>query len=388
MFPVDDSGFIGKKNKEDNRMSRAIAIIGASYLQLPLIIKAKEMGYETHVFAWAANDVGETEADFFYPISITEKDEILEKCREIGICAICSIASDLAVETVNYIASKLGLVGNSLHSTSISTNKYLMRKAFFDNGDPSPRSILVSSESNLDTIDLPFPVIVKPTDRSGSRGVEKVFDRDELAEAVKNAIGQSLEKKAVVEEYVHGKEYSVEHISYKGVHRLLAVTKKYTTGEPHYIETGHLEPAPLNREVMEKIDKVISHALDSLEIEYGASHSEIKIDSKGDIRIIEIGARMGGDCIGSDLVMYSTGYDFVRMVIQTACGEKPDFTPVCEPRAVESLFIFSQSDLDEFNRLKEQEPEKLIRVADWHPEKMGHTTDSSNRAGCYIRYAD
>lgn len=87
-------------------MKKNLAIIGASYLQLPLIEKAKEMGYTTHVFAWAANDVGEKAADYFYPISIIEKDQILEICEKIGICGICSIASDVAVITVNYVAEK------------------------------------------------------------------------------------------------------------------------------------------------------------------------------------------------------------------------------------------------------------------------------------------
>ena len=90
-------------------MNRDLAIIGASYLQLPLIEKAKEMGYTTHVFAWAAGDVGETAADYFYPISIVEKEEILQKCRQIGICGICSIASDLAMVTVNYVSEMMGL---------------------------------------------------------------------------------------------------------------------------------------------------------------------------------------------------------------------------------------------------------------------------------------
>ena len=88
-------------------MKNDLAIIGASYLQLPLIEKAKSMGFTTHVFAWAANDVGEKAADHFYPISIVEKDQIAEKCREIGICGICSIATDLGNYTVNYVANKL-----------------------------------------------------------------------------------------------------------------------------------------------------------------------------------------------------------------------------------------------------------------------------------------
>ena len=369
-------------------MNRNIAIIGASYLQLPLIEKAKEMGYTTHVFAWAANDVGESAADFFYPISITEKDEILEKCREIGICGVCSIASDLAAITVNHVAAGLGLPGNSPEATARSTNKHLMRLAFERNGDPSPRSVLVDARTDLDALKLDYPVIVKPTDRSGSRGIYKLESGEGLSDAVRAAMAEGFEKKALVEEYAEGQEYSVECISYHGEHRLLAMTLKYTTGAPHFIETGHREPAPVDDKTLERVRQVVYHALDTLGIADSASHSELKIAADGTIRIIEIGGRMGGDCIGSDLVRYSTGYDFVRMVIQVACGVAPDFSKVCEPRAVESVFIFTQDDLRELERLQREAPERVLKVVDLHPENIGRTTDSSNRAGCYIRLCD
>ena len=148
---------------------KKLAIIGASYLQNPLILKAKEMGLETHVFAWAAGDIGETTADYFYPISIVEKEEILKKCREIGIDGICSIASDLAAITVNYVACQMELVGNSMKCTEKSTNKHKMREAFQQGGDPSPKSILVHSAKKLENITLEYPVIVKPVDRHKSR---------------------------------------------------------------------------------------------------------------------------------------------------------------------------------------------------------------------------
>lgn len=368
-------------------MNKNLAIIGASYLQLPLILKAKEMGYVTHVFAWAADDVGEKEADYFYPISIVEKEQILEKCRKIGIAGICSIASDLAVITVNYVANKLGLTANSMECTEKSTNKHLMRLAFEKNGDPSPKSFQVDLDTNLEGIEIDYPAIVKPTDRSGSRGIFKVMSKAEIKSAVKEAIDQSIEKKALIEEYAEGKEYSVEYISYKGKHNFLAVTEKFTTGAPHFIETKHREPAPVSENIKKNIKNVVEHALDTLGIENGASHSEIKIDDAGTIRIIEIGARMGGDCIGSDLVLFSTGLDFVKMVIQVACGEEPDFTKVLDPIEVESVFIFTDDDLESFKTLEKNEPQKILKVVDLHPEKIGHTTDSSNRAGCYIRKA-
>ncbi len=261
-----------------------LAIIGASYLQEPLIQKAKSRGIETHVFAWAAGDVGEKSADYFYPISITEKDEILEKCREIGVDGICTIASDLAAVTVGYVANGLGLIGNPMEAVNVSTNKHLMRQCFEKNGDPSPKSIQVTSVDDLDEIALEYPIIVKPVDRSGSRGITKLETAEGLEEAINRAIEQGFEKCALVEEFAVGQEYSVEYISWKGQHTFLALTKKYTTGAPDFIETGHLEPAPVSRDLLSKVQTVVSHALDSLGVQYGASHSEIKIAPNSDIK--------------------------------------------------------------------------------------------------------
>lgn len=367
----------GKPNKN-------LAIIGASYLQLPLIRKAKEMGYITHVFAWAANDVGEKEADYFYPISIVEKDKILEKCREINICGICSIASDLAIITVNYVAQNLGLNSNSIECTNKSTNKHLMRKCFEENGDPSPKSELVSDFDKIDPNKYSYPVIVKPLDRSGSRGIYKIERPEELIPACKKSAEEGFIKSVLIEEFANGKEYSVEYISFHGKHHFLAVTLKYTTGAPHFIETGHLEPAPVSESLSKKIQATVEHALTSLGVKEGASHSEIKIDDNENIKIIEIGARMGGDCIGSDLVYYSTGYDFVEMIIDVACGNAPKFIREHEPIPVSVHFILSNEDLKTFESLKNNNPDRILQIVDYHPEKIGSTTDSSNRAGCYI----
>lgn len=365
--------------------SRDLAIIGASYLQLPLIETAKRLGYTTHVFAWAAGDVGEAAADHFYPISIVERDAILARCRELGICGVCSIASDLAAVTVNHVAYHLGLVGNSPEATARSTNKHLMREAFAAGGDPSPQSILVDADTDLARLALSYPVIVKPTDRSGSRGICKLNGPEGLAAAVRAALAESLEHKALIEEFAEGQEYSVEYLSYRGAHHFLALTLKYTTGAPHFIETGHLEPAPVSPDTLARVQAVVTHALDTLGLENGASHTELKIAPDGRIRLIEVGGRMGGDCIGSDLVRYSTGLDFVRMVIDVACGRPPDLTPVAAPQPAEVRFLLTEADLAELHRLQREEPAALLKVVDYHPERLGQTTDSSNRAGCYIR---
>ena len=366
---------------------KKLAIIGASYLQEPLIEKAKKMGIETHVFAWKCGDVGERTADFFYPISIIEKEKILDKCRQIGINGICSIASDLATVAVNYVANAMGLTGNSEECVRLSTNKYNMRKAFEKNGDPSPRSIMVSSIEDLQNIELEYPVIVKPVDRSGSRGITKLESYNGLNEAIENAKEQGFQKYALVEEYVRGQEYSVEYISYKGRHFFLALTKKYTTGSPHFIETAHIEPAPVSEEQLIKIKKIVSHALDSLKVENGASHSELKIDEKGNINLIEIGARMGGDFIGSHLVKISSGVDFVEAVIRIALGEKPNLSNSNKKSAAAVRFVFSEEDVKVLAKIEEEHPEIII-FSDYRIADGRKVVDSSTRFGMYLLQSD
>jgi len=269
-----------------------------------------------------------------------------------------------------------------MNCTYQSTNKHLMRKAFERNGDPSPKSILIDEFTDISKVNIMYPVIVKPTDRSGSRGIYKIESPSELKEAIRKSMEEGFEKKVLVEEFAQGQEYSVEAISFQGKHNVLAITQKYTTGAPHFIETGHMEPAKIDDEMLKKVEKVIYHALDSLEIKNSASHSEIKIDEYGEIRIIEIGGRMGGDCIGSDLVYYSTGIDFVKAVIQVACGIEPDLQRVREPISVEVRFIFSEEDIKEMEMLKKTDC--FLKLIAYHPENIGLTTDSSNRAGCYL----
>lgn len=363
---------------------KKLAIIGASYLQAPLIEKAKEMDCETHVFAWAADDVGEKIADHFYPISIVEKDAILEKCREIGIDGICTIASDLAAITVNYVAEKMGLTGNTMRCCEKSTNKHKMREAFAAAGDPSPRSVLIGPKTDLSVLEgMEYPLIVKPTDRSGSRGITEVKRPAGLQAAIVRAREQSFEKMALVEEFATGQEYSVECISWQGEHHLLQITLKYTTGAPMYIETGHMEPAPLTDAIREKVRKTVFHALDTLEIQNGASHSELKIDEGGNIRLIEIGGRMGGDCIGSHLVPLSTGQDFVRMVVQIALGQAPDLTVGPHHTACGVRFVFGPQDIELREALRGAPGITMVEESPIDP--MDHiVTDSSTRFGYYI----
>ena len=365
---------------------KKIVIIGANSFQNPLILKAKEMGYETHVFAWKDGSIGERTADYFYPISIVEKEAILEECRKIQPDAVATIASDLANITVQYLAEQLGLPHNSDNCIYISTNKFAMREAFTKHGVPTPGfvSVCEGDDYAAAVASMQFPMIVKPTDRSGSRGIMRVESLEEIAPAVEEAVRNSFEKKAIIEEYIEGNEYSCECISYQGRHHVLAVTKKYTTGYPHFIETGHMEPPELSEAEMNRVTEMIPKALTALEIENGASHSEFKLDADGNVRIIEIGSRMGGDCIGSHLVPLSSGYDFVKMVIETALGRKPDLTPAHEPLCAGIRFVFTEKDIDVLEKIRNEKPDLLQMVSEMEPVGGHPVVDSGSRFGYYI----
>lgn len=364
---------------------RKIVIIGASYLQVPIIRKAKEMGFETHSFAWEKGAVGKDISDYFYPISITKKDEILNFAENIRPDGIASIGSDLAMPTVNFLAAQLGLVGNSEESTLISTNKYKMREALSVAGLPCPKYCRFDLESDLSCLEFSFPVIVKPTDRSGSRGVTKVYDQEQLRGAINDAIDASFQKEALVEEFVDGVEVSVEMISWQGEHFHLQMTDKKTTGEPYYIEIAHHQPSKLPLQVQQEIEKIVKQSLTVLGVKNGASHSELKISSKGHLKIIEIGARMGGDFIGSELVRLSTGYDYVEGTVAVAVGE---FQKVKKTEQAHSGVYFLVPDPGRVTRIEDgtsvfpQIVQKEIHVEVGDDIPM--ITHSGDRCGYYL----
>lgn len=301
---------------------KKIAILGASYLQKPLVEKAIEMGLETHCFAWD-NDAAVCKdiAHYFYPISVLEKDLILQECKRIKIDGIITIATDICMPTISYVAEKLNLIANSYNSSIVSTNKLEMRKCFSKAKLNSPKFIALK-ELELSLMEkFEFPLIVKPTDRSGSRGVNKVLNINELKKAFKIAINESIEKRVIIEEFIEGFEVSVESISWKGVHYVLSITDKITTNDPYFVELEHHQPTKLNGVLQKKIITETLKALDALNIRYGAGHTELKITNKGDVFFIEVGGRMGGDFIGSHLVTLSTGYDFLQGVINVALNK-------------------------------------------------------------------
>lgn len=364
---------------------KKIVVIGANESIAILIRKAKSRGFETHVFSNTNGDEGAAEADFFYEIDVKEKEKILEKCIKIKPSGVCSITSDIVVPTVNYVSRKLGLTSNPERMETVARNKYLMRQAFKDKLDYNPNFWIEENEElNTERYVGRFPLIVKPTDAWSSRGVARVENAEQLQCAIARALNASLEHKAIVEEYIEGEEYSAECICYAGDIHILALTKKATTGFPNYIETAHTQPVHLADSQKDKIHEVVSKAISALDIRNGAAHAEFKITPDGKIALIEIGARMGGDCIGTILTPMSTGYDYVGMVLDVSCGMKPDFSVVNGRGEVGIRYIVSEDDVKEYTIFKEEENIEIIKEEIDYMNLSGKVEDSSTRHGYFI----
>lgn len=364
-------------------MKPTLAIIGASYLQRPLVEKANAMGLRTICFAWAEGAVCKDLVDVFYPISIVEKEQILAICQQEHIDGICTIASDVAAPTVAYVAEQMGLVGNSYEASLRANNKWLMRQAFTSADVPCPQHMCVTTV-NVDTIQnqLTLPLIVKPSDRSGSLAVNKITDWAQLPAALQEAKTASFKGEAMVEEFIEGREISVEFISYQAKHYPLQITDKVTTGAPHFVELEHHQPSTLSADMYDTIYAITERALNALGITNGASHAEYKITDDGRVHVMEIGARMGGDFIGSDLVQLSTGYDFVKGVIEVALGQFE--VPVLTDNAYSGVYFLSAATSQVAHYIQQNQQCPAIVQAERTDDELRQVTCSAERSGYFI----
>ena len=307
-----------------SKMKRLL-IIGASHLQLPAIQKAKEMGLYVGVVDFNPDAVGISAADEYFNISTIDEEGVYQAARKFRADGIMTLATDMPMRSVAYAANKLGLVGISYDTAIKATDKGEMIKAFEASNVEHPWYYILSSLDELETVEnrITFPCISKPVDNAGSRGVMLVHSRGELNEAVKYSSLHGRNGGVIIEEYLEGSEVSVEIIVVDGTVHILQITDKLTTGAPHFVEMGHSQPSQLEDENIDAIRELAVRAVRAVGINNGPAHVEIMLTKKGP-RMIELGARMGGDCITTHLVPLSTGIDMIKATIDICLGDVPD----------------------------------------------------------------
>ena len=373
-----------------------IMILGAGILQLPAIRQAKAMGLEV-----VAVDMNPAAIGFTVPgitcevISTIDTPRVLEAARRHRIDGIMTLASDMPMRTVAAVAGELGLVGIDPQTAVNTTDKAVMRRCLRDHGVPVPQFYEVGPEEDALPVFRQFSgdVIVKPTDNSGSRGVIKLRSdapAEELSAAVAYSREQSRRGAVVIEEFMRGAEVSVETISTGGVCHVVQITDKLTTGAPYFVEMGHNQPSMLPEPVKQAIADVAIRAVTAVGIQNGPSHTEIMVTGQGP-KVVELGARLGGDNITTHLVPLSTGVNLVECCIRIALGQTPDLTAKWSRGSAIRYLRTPQGRIREITGLEEARAVEGVRqvsivhdVGDLAPE----IRSSVDRVGFVIAQAD
>lgn len=371
---------------------KRILVIGASILQLPAIRKAKELGYYVGTIDYNPNAVGVSYADEFFCVSTIDEDGVVNVAREFKPDGIVTLATDMPMRAVAKACEACDLPGIRYETAIKATDKGEMIKAFSEHGVAHPWFFVVAEPSELGEVieHVSFPCIMKPTDNAGSRGVVLCRDREEMKRNYEYAHHESRSGAVIIEEYLQGPEFSVEVMVIDGEPHVLQITDKLTTGAPHFVEMGHSQPTRQPCTVQEKIIDLAVRACKAVGINIGPAHVEMILTEAGP-KMVELGARMGGDCITTHLVPLSTGIDMVGCTISLACGEKADITPKFEKSSAIRYFKTEPGVIHSIEGIEEAERAEGVReisIVHRIGERVGLIGSSTDRVGFVIAQAE
>lgn len=369
-----------------------ILIIGASILQLPAIKKAKEMGCYIGVVDYNPQAIGIPLADEYFNVSTIDVDGVVTVAEQFRPDGIMTLATDMPMRAIAKACEACGLPGISFDTAVKATDKGEMIRAFEQYGVEHPWYYIVPDREALEQIveRVSYPCVMKPTDNAGSRGVVLCRSRDDLLGQYGYAKHESRGGAVIVEEYLQGPEFSVEVMVVHGEPHVLQITDKLTTGAPHFVEMGHSQPTRQPEAVCEKIRDLACRAVKAVGINIGPAHVEMILTKDGP-KMVELGARMGGDCITTHLVPLSTGIDMVACTIDLACGKEADLQPKFKKGSAIRYFSTGHGVIRAIEGVEEARKipgvQEIIMV-----HQIGETTgdicSSTDRVGFVISQAD
>lgn len=320
-------------------MMKKIMVLAAGLLQIDVIEKAKSMGYYVLAVDGNPKAPGFNVADKAICADIVNEETMLKIARDEHVDGVIHPCSEVSMAVMGRINDELGLSGISREQAICATNKHLMRKAFEKGNAPSPKSILAQdAEDAWSRLQNEFDTdaILKPSRNSGSRGIAKVsrnMDKGDFIRAYDEALSESRDHSVLIEQFIEGPEFSIEMIVWQGEIHVLTVTDKKTTGAPHFVELGHNQPSCFSDTDVETLKAAAVAGVRALGVNNCACHAEAKL-MNGKAYLMEVGARLGGDFISTELTHLSTGIDMVAAAIDVALGVEPDLSAKEEPKCV------------------------------------------------------
>jgi len=363
-----------------------ILFLGGSPFQLPPIIYARQMGYYVITCDYLPENPGHKYANEYHNISTTDLDEVYKLACRAGISGIVSYASDPAAPTAAYVGNKLGLVSNPYESVLTLTNKQLYRKFLSSNGFNTPLFVYAKSFAELcEQIDvLKMPIIVKPVDSSGSKGVSKVMCLDELLAAYTNAIQFSRSKTIIAEEFIARKGHQVAGdgfvIDGKLVFRCFA-HEHFNQKLNGLVPIGESFPLGIDDKYQNMIHSEIQRLLDLLEMESGALNFDVIIDNNDRVFLMEIGPRNGGNLI-PEVIKHATGIDLVECTVEQSIGtavslEMPSFIDCYSSYIIHSTKCGLYHSVDIADNIRDKIVEKAIHVTPNQPVQVFNGSNQS-----------
>lgn len=335
---------------------KKILMLGGSMQQIPAIVAAKEKGLYTITCDYLPENPGHKYSDEFHNVSTTDKEAVLELARELKIDGIVAYASDPAAPTAAYVSEKMGLPGNPYKSVEILTQKDLFRDFLQQNGFNTPKACgYTTYEQALADIDgFKFPVMVKPVDSSGSKGVVKITDKSELKAAVEEALSYSRAKRIVVEEFIQKKGYQISGDGFSVDGKLVFTSygnELYSgKGTREYVALGEFWPSLLSSDLKKKVDDELQKLITALGMRTCAYNIEVILDKNDDVYVLELGPRNGGSYI-PQLIKYATGVDLIDYTLRGAVGEDCSDLDFAETKGCYSNYMIYSTVSGEYDGL-------------------------------------
>lgn len=365
---------------------KSILVFGVGELQLSIIERAKQIGLFVVGIDPCSDAACKDACDAFEVVGGQDLIRTIAVCHKYDIKAIVTAATDKPLAMMASVAEKLGYPFYSITTASWSTDKFQMKQRFLEGGVPCAQGRLISSADEAE--DMVYPIIVKPRDNSGSRGVKLCRNKQELENSIAEAFEVSRLGTVLVEEFIGGREFSIESLHYDGKSEVIQFTEKKTTEFPYNVELGHKQPAALTDDERDQIRDIISKIANCMHFENCPSHTELKVNDRG-IFVIETSPRLGGDYITSTLTPLSTGINLEDQLLHIALGESVDTISGRVEKASAVCFFSLQE--GEVNAIDE----RIFEVSSWpnvHSfnfklkvgDKVNKITSSLNRYGQFI----
>ncbi len=303
---------------------KKIMMLGGNYFQMTATRAAKELGHYVISVDYLPDNPAHKIADEYHNISTVNKEDVLKLAQELNIDGIVSYASDVSAPTAAYVAEKMGLPTNPYESVMILTHKDLFRPFLKKHGFHSPVSWGGSDfEMALDFFrKLNKAVIVKPSDANGSKGARKVIDEADLRNAFDEAMAFSRQKVVIVEEFLQrsGHQIAGDAFLVNGEIVFAGFMSEHFDDECNpLVPIGESYPSYMSDELKKRARNEINRLMQLLGMKFGAINMDFLIDDNGEIYIIEIGPRNGGNLI-TDVIKAASDIDLAKCTVQAALG--------------------------------------------------------------------